>query len=152
MKHTLGPRANFFSLFWRFDDRAQNFSSSDSGSSAPLTSLLRPSIPVNPFSGPFCLRERAPWSRGCMKQAIKHYLYQYSHIFWSNIIAIMSKENNKKKILMKSMSHNDLNSKYFNSNHQQHNHEEKDDGKKSCNASNLKHKRKRSESHTIQSK
>ena len=40
------------------------FSSSDSGSSAPLTSLLRPSIPVNPFSGPFCLRERAPWSRG----------------------------------------------------------------------------------------
>ena len=40
------------------------FSSSDFGSPALLTSLLRPSIPVNPLSGPFCLRERAPWSRG----------------------------------------------------------------------------------------
>ena len=25
------------------------------------------SFPVNPLSDPFCLRERAPWSRGCSK-------------------------------------------------------------------------------------
>ena len=49
-KYNIGPRANFFSLFWRFDDRAQKVvSSSDFGSPALLTTLFRPSIPVNPL-------------------------------------------------------------------------------------------------------
>ena len=49
-KYNLGPRANFFSLFWRFNDRAQKVvSSSDFGSPALSTSFLRPSIPVNPL-------------------------------------------------------------------------------------------------------
>ena len=41
------------------------FSSSDFGSPDLLTSLYEPWFPLTPFSGPFCLRERAPWSRGC---------------------------------------------------------------------------------------
>ena len=51
------PRANFFSLFWKFDGRAQK----DFVSPAQLVSLLRPFVFCkSPLSGPFRLRERAP--------------------------------------------------------------------------------------------
>ena len=43
------------------------FSSSDFGSPDLLTSLYEPRFPLTPFSGPFCLRERAPWSRGWIR-------------------------------------------------------------------------------------
>ena len=59
----------------------------------------------------------------------------------------MTKEN-KKAILMKSMSQNELSSKHFHN----YQHDEKNDGKKSCAAAKMmKHKRKRSEPQVISS-
>lgn len=46
-------------------EKKLSFFSAHFGSLAPLTSLLWTSIPENHLHRPFCLIERAPWSRGC---------------------------------------------------------------------------------------